>query len=330
MALIKLLAQISRRDYTWSEATLQADIRQLLLTAPLSLSDDNVVTADLETPVGVRRRIDIEVGSCLLEVKRDLSAGSVLPDAIEQLTYYLVARQKETGCRYVGILTDGADWRCFALPGVAEAGPPREVSAHKLLPSKLDTESFLIWLEGVLATARDIPATPRETERRLGAGSSAHALDRDTLLDLFTRHRDHPAVRMKRRLWARLLTTALGTHFDDSDELFVEHTYLVNTAEIIAHALVGFDLQSIAPASLLSGSKFEESDIAGIVEADFFVMNDNYNSRPCCLIRKCYQARRPVFRQSHSPVPPGHSSPRPPAGREDLAQRSREATTPLT
>jgi len=40
-----------------------------------------------------------------------------------------------------------------------------------------------------------------------GAGSSAHALDRDTLLQLFTRHRDHPAVRMKRRLWARLLTT---------------------------------------------------------------------------------------------------------------------------
>jgi N-6 DNA Methylase len=101
-------------------------------------------------------------------------------------------------------------------------------------------------------------------------GSSAHALDRDTLLELFRRHRDHPSVRMKRRLWARLLTTALGTQFEDSDELFVEHTYLVNTAEIIAHALVGFDLWSIAPASLLSGSRFEESGIGGVVEADFF------------------------------------------------------------
>ncbi len=75
---------------------------------------------------------------------------------------------------------------------------------------------------------------------------------------------------MKRRLWARLLTTALGTQFEDSDELFVEHTYLVNTAEIIAHALVGFDLAAIAPASLLSGGKFEESGISGVVEADFF------------------------------------------------------------
>jgi hypothetical protein len=270
MTLIELIAHIARRDKTRSEATLQADIRQLLLTAPLSLLAENVVTADLETSVGIRRRIDIEMGSCLIEVKRDLSAGSVLPDAIEQLTDYLAARQKETGCRYVGILTDCADWRCFCLPGVAETGPPREVSVYKLSPTKLDPETFLIWLEGVLATARDIPATSREIQRRLGAGSSSYELDRDTLLQLFQLHRDHPAVGMKRHLWARLLTTALGTQFEDSDELFVEHTYLVNTAEVIAHALVGFDLKSITPASLLSGSKFEESGIAGVVEADFF------------------------------------------------------------
>src|SRR5947209_12641396 len=269
MTPVELLAQIARRDTTRSEATLEADIRQLVLTAPLSLSAENVVTADLETPVGVRRRIDIEVGSCLIEVKRDLSAGTVLPDAMEQLAEYLAARQQGTGCRYVGILTDGADWRCVCLPAEA-AGPPREVSAYKLSPTRPDPEPFLIWLEGVLATARDIPATPREIRRRLGAGSSAHDLDRLTLLDLFRRHRDHPAVLIKRRLWARLLTTALGTQFEDSDELFVEHTYLVNTAEVIAHALVGFELRSIAPASLLSGSKFEESGISGVVEADFF------------------------------------------------------------
>jgi hypothetical protein len=187
-------------------------------------------------------------------VKRDLSAGSVLPDAIAQLSDYLAARQKETGCRYVGILTDGADWRCVCLPGAAEAGPPHEVSAYKLTPARLDPESFLIWLEGVLATARDIPATPWEI-RRLGAGSSAHDLDRDTLVALYTQHRDHPAVLMKRRLWARLLTTALGTQFEDPDEFFVEHTYLVNTAEMIAGALVGSGLKPIAPASLLSGSR---------------------------------------------------------------------------
>lgn len=269
MTDVELLAQIARRDPNRSEATLQADIRQLMLSAPLALSADHVVVADLETPAGLRRRIDIEVGSCLIEVKRDLASGTVLPDAIAQLGGYLAARQRETGCRYVGLLTDGADWRCVCLP--AETGAvPHEVSAFKLAHGRPDAEGFFIWLEGVLATARDIPATPREIQRRLGAGSSAHALDRDTLLELYRQHRDHPAVVMKRQLWARLLTTALGTQFDDSDELFVEHTYLVNTAEIIAHALVGFDLAAIAPASLLSGSKFDESGIAGVVEADFF------------------------------------------------------------
>jgi hypothetical protein len=171
MAVAELLAQIARRDNTRSEATLQADIRQLILTAPLSLSEEHIAIADLETPVGVRRRIDIETGSCLIEVKRDLSAGTVLPDAVAQLADYLAARQNETGCRYVGILTDGTDWRCFSLSGVA--GPPREVSAHRVSPNKPDADAFLIWLEGVLATARDIPATPREIGRSLGADRSS-------------------------------------------------------------------------------------------------------------------------------------------------------------
>jgi len=47
MTVAELLAQIARRDATRSEATLQADIRQLVLTAPLSLSAGDVVEANL-------------------------------------------------------------------------------------------------------------------------------------------------------------------------------------------------------------------------------------------------------------------------------------------
>lgn len=81
MTLDDVFARIVRRDRSRSEATLQADIRQLILMAPLGLEERNIVDADLETPVGTRRRIDIEAGSCLIEVKRDLSAGSVLAGA---------------------------------------------------------------------------------------------------------------------------------------------------------------------------------------------------------------------------------------------------------
>ena len=51
-----------------------------------------------------------------------------------------------------------------------------------------------------------------------------------------------PGVQTKRELWARLLTTVLGTQFSDDDELFIAHTLLVSSAKLIARAVVGLDL----------------------------------------------------------------------------------------
>jgi hypothetical protein len=62
----------------------------------------------------------------------------------------------------------------------------------------------------------------------------------------------------------------LGTQFEDTDDLFLEHTLLVTTADIIAHAALGFPVSSIKPATLLSGSGFAQAGIAGVVESDFF------------------------------------------------------------
>ncbi|TIQ15462.1 MAG: SAM-dependent DNA methyltransferase, partial [Mesorhizobium sp.] len=133
-----------------------------------------------------------------------------------------------------------------------------------------DIERFVVWLEGVLATASDIAPTALNIETRLGAGSSSYALDRASLSSLYLRNRENPSVKMKRTLWSRLLTSALGTQFEDTDALFVEHTLLVNTAEIIAHAVLGLAIESLNPAALLAGEKFDESGIHGVVEPDFF------------------------------------------------------------
>ena len=67
-----LLERIAKRDGKRSEATLVADIRQLLLDAPLDLHADDLRDVALEAPVKGGRRIDIEAGSTILEVKRDL------------------------------------------------------------------------------------------------------------------------------------------------------------------------------------------------------------------------------------------------------------------
>lgn len=94
----------------------------LFTTAPLQLEDDDLREIVLESPAGQRRRIDVEVGFTVFEVKRDLRQGNVRADAVEQLAGYVSSR--------TGVLTDGAErcapsgaWKTAVL-GVVSAGLP--------------------------------------------------------------------------------------------------------------------------------------------------------------------------------------------------------------
>jgi SAM-dependent methyltransferase len=262
--LLELFRRLVTRDERRSEADIQSDVRQFILTAPFELEDEQVVC--LETAVGDRRRIDVEVGSTVIEVKRDLRRQRIREEAIEQLAGYVATRSADTLLRYVGVLTDGTEWLCYHLVG----GMLQEVSSFIATPEAEQLQRLIIWLEGVLATAHGIAPTAEAVAQRLGAQSSAHALDKASLKALYERNRRNPTVMMKRELWARLLSTALGTQFQDSDDLFIEHTLLVNSAEIIAHGVLGFEVEHLSPTSLLSGAKFDESGIYGVVEQDFF------------------------------------------------------------
>lgn len=248
------------------EAEIQSDVREFLLNARLELHEEQLQDVHLEAPVGGGRRIDVEVGATVIEVKRNIRSERARVEAIRQLGAYVQARQDDLGCRYVGILTDGATWRCYHLSG----GALSEVSQHELDETKPDAAALTDWLDGVLATSRGIKPTPDTVIQRLGATSSAYKLDRATLHSLFQANRHTEDVKTKRTLWSKLLSTALGTQFNDSDELFIEHTLLVNSAEIIAHAVIGLDVLQVSPASLLSGEQFELFQIFGVVERDFF------------------------------------------------------------
>ena len=266
IVLQDIVARFCRRDQARPEAEVQADIRQFILTAPFQLEEGDIEIAALESPLDGGRRIDIEVGSTVIEVKRDLRRGRVREDAVEQLAGYVAHRAAATGRRYVGVLTDGAEWICYNLVG----SDLERVSSLQVQADAESTERLVFWLEGVLATASGITPNAREIEARLGAASSAFALDRATVAALYERNKDEPTLRVKRELWARLLTSALGSQFENNDDLFIEHTLLVNTAEIIAHAVLGLPVADLNPASLLSGDKFAESGVHGVVEADFF------------------------------------------------------------
>jgi hypothetical protein len=267
--LEKLAQKLAARDPHRTEANVQSDLHTLLVSAPFDLNDSQLEDIVLESPAGQRRRIDVEVGSTVFEVKRDLRSGNVRTEAVEQLAGYVRERHKTTGTRYVGVLTDGAEWNLYNL----QDGVLHLVSTLELSPSAPDVDALCVWLESVLATQQRIGATPREILRRLGARSPAHQLDFADLVALFDQHRTDPTVALKRQLWAKLLTTALGTNFTDEDALFVEHTLLVIMAEVIGHAVVGIDPAdpTVSPATLLAGRLFtQRAQITGVVEADFF------------------------------------------------------------
>lgn len=268
--LEKAVGRLASRERT-TEQDIQSDIRAILLYGGLDLEADDLAEVTLEAQAGGGRRIDIEAGFTVIEVKKDDLAAK--PDkkraAVEQLRGYLGQRTSQTDQRYVGILTDGVSWFLYhRLPD----GSLQEVSSLRLDADEPNVEQLVVWLEAVLATAHQITPTPTEVERRLGHRSPSFGLDLADLRALYAQCADDPSVQLKRELWARLLGAALGENFDDDDELFIRHTYLVASAELIAHAAVGFPLAAgtYDAHTLLSGELFREADISGVVEADFF------------------------------------------------------------
>jgi hypothetical protein len=251
-----------------SEADMQADVQSLLLEAASLGLVEGDLEVFLEAPVGGGKRIDVEAGAAIIEVKKTVRPGRAFDAAIEQLAGYVSQRSEELSRRYVGVLTDGQIWILFQL---LPTGKLVEATRTTLRDAR-DASRLVAWLEVVLATSEDITPTPQEIVRRLGADSPAARLDLADLRSLYVQCRANPEVQVKRELWARLLLSALGTSFEDSDELFVTHTYLVLTAELIAHEIMGLptDLASTDPRKLLEGQQFAMAGLNGVVEADFF------------------------------------------------------------
>lgn len=265
-ALVGRLANRARRGRT--EATVQSDVRMLLLAAGLNLTEGDVLDVELEAQLADRRRIDIEMGRTVIEVKRSLAAAGSLNDAASQLAGYVEARSSSLGQRYVGVVTDGRDWHLFHHAG----GGLVEVAEHHVDATTPDAEALVMWLASVLTTEERVVPTRQAIADRFGAQSPGHDVERATLRAIYQANRDHPEVAIKRGLWAKLLTTALGTQFSaDEEDLFIEHTLLVATAECVAHAVLSYPISQLAPTTLLRGDLLSrQSQINGVVEQDFF------------------------------------------------------------
>jgi len=215
---------------------------------------------DFEKPLPeVRGRLDALLGQTVFEFKRDFRRER--RDAEEELSRYLPQRERETGERFIGIATDGNEWQPYEIRRGRLAG------LEHFTPSKEDPRSLLVWLDGVVSITEDQPPEPKVVRSELGRSSLAYQRARATLGDVWATVEPRPEVRLKRQLWADLLSRVYGSRIE-GDDLFFQHTYLTVVAKAMAvHVL---DVGMPSAEDLLSGRPFHEAGIDGAVESDFF------------------------------------------------------------
>lgn len=262
--LEETMRDLAGRNPARTEADIQSSIRSVLLYGDFALDDPRV---KLESPSAGGRRIDIAVGAVIIECKRDLRPRSQLRAAEAQLAGYLMAKA-HSGETYVGLLTDGTLWHLYRY----ENGEAHRVDSLELNAARLDVPRFRRWLGAILATEEHLTPTPQAIEERLGATSPSFLLASASLSACWEQVRNQPGARLKRSMWQRMLHSALGTQVKDSDDLFLEHTYLVMMATLIGHTVIGFSLDNAGEDAslLLSGRLFEQSGIVGPGDLGFF------------------------------------------------------------
>ena len=229
-----------------------------LLVGGLGASSADI---DFEKPVPeVRGRIDALLGRTVFELKSDLRRER--REAEEALSRYLTDRERQTGERFVGIATDGAELVAFFL----ENGSVVEAGRHRTDPDR--PRELLAWLESAVAVGDELPPGPEAVIREFGRGSLAARRALDELRVLWNRLRERPEARLKRELWSRLLSLAYGAQVGE-DALFLQHTYLV----VVAKAMAWTAMMETPPndaAALLHGTSFADQGVGGQSESDFF------------------------------------------------------------
>jgi SAM-dependent methyltransferase len=264
----RVLARLAQHRGQYGADQVRAEVWRLLLTAGLGL-DDSDLEADLESLARGYCHIAVQRSRALIEVSPDLRSDGAVTGGEQRLGRYLSERASETSTRHLGVLTDGIEWRLYhRVDGrLRLAQSPYTADTAGRVAGKLAS-----WLESALATGRRVRPEPGEIEAKLGAGSPSYAVDSADLAAIYRRSRNMPSVRVRREMWAKLLTTAAGTGFPDSDSLFVDHTLLVVIAEVISHAVLGFDLSDpqLTARDIVSGTRLSRAGIGGVIEPDFF------------------------------------------------------------
>ena len=243
----------------------------------------NIATASemtTEVPPGQGNpgRMDLYVHNTCIEFKTNIVRnGQPVLDNIAQLDGYLESLLKAGAGVRNGILTDGIH---YLLRRVGEEKLPLQRPAEMRTFDRTEqAHNFREYLHGIIsAPARNISPTAENLERLFGSDSDAFLAGNLLLKEAYEAHRNDPTVAVKRRLWQDLLQVALGkdaaTAGDESDWLFIRHTYITSLIAVIMQQQLLGDVAHYAserPEALLKGHILaEQSDLHGVVDADLF------------------------------------------------------------
>lgn len=263
--LLKVGLRLAGEPVTATEADIQSDIKMFLMLGEFGLADYDT-EALLEAPAGGGCRIDVLSGRTVIEVKKRLDNPIVTRDAGVQLRGYINNLNASRGFSHLGVLTDGKTWLLYQLDDseFVELGG----FSHKL--SAESVERLELWLEAIMALSVEVPATPTELINRVGRDTPSYDLAVHSLRRAWKDSGHLPSIALKRQLWDQMCSLIFGTSFEDPDDLFFDHTYLILMTKVIAHKLLGLDLLAVDPQSIVEGTEFAAAGIYGVIDSDIF------------------------------------------------------------
>ena len=267
---------VERHQSGASENDIRTAFQRFMETA--GIAEASEMTTERPPGVGNPGRMDLYVHNTCIEFKTNsVRNGVPIPGDVAQLDGYLKSLlQNGTGVRN-GILTDGVH---YFLRRVGEEDLPVQRHAVLHIFDRAEQAPRLReYLHGIIsAPAENVSPTSENLERHFGNNSDAFLAGNLLLKEAYEAHRDDPTVAVKRRLWQDLLQVALGkdaaTAGDESDWLFIRHTYITSlVAVIMQQRLLGDVTRHAAerPDALLKGHILaEQSDLHGVIDADLF------------------------------------------------------------
>ena len=267
---------VERHKSSASENDIRNAFQRFMETA--GVAEASEMTTERPPGVGNPGRMDLYVHNTCIEFKTNiLRGGAADPEYVAQLDGYLKNLLKAGSGVRNGILTDGVH---YFLRRVGEEDLPLQKNETRSIFDRAEQAPRLReYLHSIISVpSENISPTAENLERHFGNTSDAFLAGNLLLKEAYEAHRNDPTVAVKRRLWQDLLQVALGkdaaTAGDESDWLFIRHTYITSLVAVIMQQQLLGDVAHYAserPDALLKGHILaEQSDLHGVIDADLF------------------------------------------------------------